>query len=142
METEESTLSKQPRLPEQQHCGLSGRKFPNRMDVWETLDPEDRGRAEELRREHRKLTCELALAMEQSAVLTKTDVRDIGRMGKRMCGAALRFEEYAGIMVDCGEPLRGYDTRRILESGFDAIEEWIGFSSRFSGSPRRNSCAI
>jgi hypothetical protein len=35
------------------------------MDVWETLDPEDRGRAEELRREHRKPTCELALAMEQ-----------------------------------------------------------------------------
>jgi hypothetical protein len=27
METEESTLSKQARLPEQQHCGLSGRSF-------------------------------------------------------------------------------------------------------------------
>ena len=34
-----------------------------------------------------------------------------------MCGAALRFEEYADIMVDCREPLRGYDTRRILEWG-------------------------
>lgn len=46
-------------------------RIPNRMDVWETLDPEDRGRAEELRREHRKLTCELAPAMDSRRFLPK-----------------------------------------------------------------------
>jgi hypothetical protein len=116
-------------------------RVPNRVDVWKTLDSEDRGRAEEMRREIRKVTRELALAMEPSAVLTQTDVRDIGHVDKRVC-AILRFEEYAGSIVDCGEPLKGYETRKILEPVFDAIKEWIDFSSQFSGVPRKNSCAI
>lgn len=94
------------------------------MGVWSGRREEDYARAEELRYRLRVFTLDLAMAMEHSPVLTKTDLRDIGRTGKRMC-AALRFEQYTGSMVERGEPIRAIDAKFILENGFEAMTQWV-----------------
>lgn len=147
MENEEFSLSKQLEMLEATALHFVDKiiphihRVPNRVEVWETLGPEDRDRAEELRHKIRRVTHELALAMEQSAVRTKTDMDDLRRVAKRMC-AAVRFEKYTGSLVNRGSPLRGFEAHRILESGFDALEEWIDFSAPSSGDSWRNPCAM
>jgi hypothetical protein len=97
---------------------------PRAIGVWRDIDEHDRARSEELRHRLRVFTLDLALAMESSPVLTKTDLRDIGRVGKRMC-AALRFEKYTGSMIDRGDPIGVHDARYVLREGFEAMVEWV-----------------
>ena len=85
---------------------------------------EDRARSDELRERLRALMVDLVLAMERSPLITKGDIRDLARAGRRMC-AALRFEEYTGSMLRRGEPIRTVEAQFILKNGFEAMGEWI-----------------
>ena len=98
--------------------------IPRAIGVWRGISEDDRAKADELRHQLRVFTLDLALAIQNSPVLTKTDLRDIGRVGKRMC-AALRFEKYTGSMVDRGEPIGALDASYVLSEGFEAMVEWV-----------------
>ena len=104
-----------------------GRLMQRSCGVWTGRIESDRARAEELRHQLRMFTLDLAMAMERSPVHTKTDLRDIGRTGKRMC-AALRFEEYTGSAVEFGKQIGVFDAKWIIEAGFEAMAQWVNLA--------------
>jgi hypothetical protein len=95
---------------------------PRAFSVWRGDNEEDRARSDELRERLRALMVDLVLAMERSPLITKGDIRDLARAGRRMC-AALRFEEYTGSMLRPGEPIRTVEAQFILKNGFGAMGE-------------------
>jgi hypothetical protein len=98
--------------------------IPGRWSLWFWIQEQDRVWADDMRHCLRLFTLDLALAMEKSPIVTRIDLRDVGRTGKRMC-AALRLREYTGSVTNPGEPIGLIDAKLILEAGFDAMAEWV-----------------
>jgi hypothetical protein len=97
---------------------------PRAFGIWRRDNKENLARSDELQERLRALMVDLVLAMERSPLITKGDIRDLARAGRRMC-AALRFEKYTGSMLRRGEPIRTVEAQFILKDGFEAMGEWI-----------------